>query len=125
MHNICCVTIVAYWTHEERMASMPPKSQNNQRHDITYCLRHYKRNRIRDSQCQEHAASLQCSTRPIFTCYENMDELKAGFLEYAYGYYEQYVANYADSVKDTPYLLLPLSYIDFAREETHLFKLCS
>ena len=69
------------------------------------------------------AASLQCSTRPIFTCYENMDELKAGFLEYAYGYYEQYVANYADSVKDIPYLLLPLSYLAFAREETHLFKL--
>ena len=69
------------------------------------------------------AASLQCSTRPIFTCYENMDELKAGFLEYAYGYYEQYVANYADSVKDTPYPHLPLTYIDFAREETHLFKL--
>ncbi|EEQ58183.1 TetR/AcrR family transcriptional regulator [Enterocloster sp. OA13] len=69
------------------------------------------------------AARLQCSTRPIFTCYENMDELKAGFLEYAYGYYEQYVTGYGNSVKVSPYLLLPLSYIEFAREETHLFKL--
>ena len=25
------------------------------------------------------AGKLQCSTRPIFTCYENMEELKKGF----------------------------------------------
>ncbi len=41
---------------------------------------------------QSIASKLQCSTRPIFTCYKNMDELKKEFLE-------------------------------FAREETHLFKL--
>ncbi len=26
------------------------------------------------------ASKLQCSTRPIFTCYENMNELKMNFL---------------------------------------------
>ena len=65
---------------------------------------------------------LQCFTRPIFTCYENMDELKAAFLEYAYGYYEQYLTGYGKSVKVSLYLLLPLSYIGFAWEETHLFN---
>lgn len=69
------------------------------------------------------AGKLQCSTRPIFTCYENMEELKSEFLDFAYEYFEQYVANYCNVAKITPSLIHPLSYIDFAREETHLFKL--
>lgn len=69
------------------------------------------------------AGKLQCSTRPIFTCYENMDELKSEFLTYAYDYYEQYVAHYRNCTNVSPYLILPLSYIAFAQEETHLFKL--
>lgn len=69
------------------------------------------------------AGKLQCSTRPIFTCYENMDELKSEFLTYAYDYYEQYVAHYRNCANVSPYLILPLSYIAFAQEETHLFKL--
>lgn len=69
------------------------------------------------------ADKLQCSTRPIFTCYKNMDELKNEFLAFAYEYYEQYVTDYRNSTKVSPLLLLPLSYIEFAREETHLFKL--
>ena len=69
------------------------------------------------------ASKLQCSTRPIFTCYENMNELKNEFLAFAYEYYNQYVVNYSNSKSVSPYLLLPLSYIEFAQEETHLFKL--
>lgn len=69
------------------------------------------------------ASKLQCSTRPIFTCYENMDELKTEFLDFAYEYYEQYVTHYKNSVSISPYLILPLSYIEFAQKETHLFKL--
>lgn len=36
--------------------------------------------------------------------------------------YEQYVIDYRDSAKVNSYLVLPLSYIDFAQEETCLFK---
>ena len=36
------------------------------------------------------AGKLHCSTRPLFTCYENMDELKQQFLTFAYEYYEKY-----------------------------------
>lgn len=69
------------------------------------------------------AGKLQCSTRPIFTCYTNMEELKSEFLAYAYQYYEQYVADYGKSQNPRPSLILPLSYIEFAGEEPHLFKL--
>lgn len=69
------------------------------------------------------ADKLQCSTRPIFTCYENMEELKKDFLDFAYEYYLQYVSSFSSSEQIIPSLLLPLSYIEFAAEETHLFKL--
>ncbi|WP_455437126.1 TetR/AcrR family transcriptional regulator [Hungatella hathewayi] len=69
------------------------------------------------------AGKLQCSTRPIFTCYENMEELKKDFLDFAYEYYLQYVSRFSSSEQVMPSLLLPLSYIEFAAEETHLFKL--
>ncbi|EQG75139.1 WHG domain protein [Clostridioides difficile DA00165] len=52
-----------------------------------------------------------------------MNELKNEFLAFAYEYYNQYVVNYRNSRSVSPYLLLPLSYIEFAQEETHLFKL--
>ncbi|WP_125144146.1 TetR/AcrR family transcriptional regulator [Clostridium transplantifaecale] len=69
------------------------------------------------------AGKLKCSTRPIFTCYENMEELKQEFLDYAYEFYSRYVIHYSNSAGVSPILVLPLSYIEFAREETHLFKL--
>lgn len=69
------------------------------------------------------AGKLQCSTRPIFTCYANMDELKKEFLDYAYEYYNQFVIDYSNSANVSPFLFLPLSYIEFARDETHLFRL--
>lgn len=40
---------------------------------------------------------MNCSTQPIFTCYENMEELKRDFLEFAFAFYQQYVADYEKS----------------------------
>lgn len=69
------------------------------------------------------ATRLQCSTRPIFTCYENMEELKREFLAFAYAYYSRYVSDYGRTADVDSRFVLPLSYIEFAREETCLFKL--
>lgn len=69
------------------------------------------------------ANKLQCSTRPIFTCYENMDELKKEFLDFAYQFYEKYVTDYSNLANISSCLVLPLSYIEFAQQETNLFKL--
>ncbi|WP_312433215.1 TetR/AcrR family transcriptional regulator, partial [Lacrimispora sp.] len=55
----------------------------------------------------------------LFTIYE----LKTELLDFAYKYYEQFVTNYNNSISVRAYLILPLSYIEFAQKETHLFKL--
>ena len=102
---------------------MPPKAKITKEKILNTVLEITKETGFETVNARSIASRLQCSTRPIFTCYENMDELKNEFLAFAYEYYEQYVTDYRNSTKVSPLLLLPLSYIEFAREETHLFKL--
>ena len=102
---------------------MPPKAKITKEMILNTVLEITRKTGFETVNARSIASRLQCSTRPIFTCYENMDELKNEFLAFAYEYYEQYVTDYRNSTKVSPLLLLPLSYIEFAREETHLFKL--
>lgn len=102
---------------------MPPKAKITKDMILNKVLDITRETGFETVNARSIASKLQCSTRPIFTCYENMDELKKEFLAFAYEYYERYVANYGNSVNISSYLLLPLSYIEFAQEETNLFKL--
>ena len=102
---------------------MPPKAKITKEMILNTVLEITRKTGFETVNARSIASRLQCATRPIFTCYENMDELKNEFLAFAYEYYEQYVTDYRNSTKVSPLLLLPLSYIEFAREETHLFKL--
>lgn len=102
---------------------MPPKAKITKTMILNTVLKITQETGFEAINARSIASKLQCSTRPIFTCYENMEELKREFLDFAFEYYEQYVENYDKSAKIEPYLLLPLSYIAFAKEETNLFKL--
>ncbi|MDO4275474.1 MAG: TetR/AcrR family transcriptional regulator [Eubacteriales bacterium] len=102
---------------------MPPKAKISREMILDTVLGITRETGFEAVNARRIADKLQCSTRPIFTCYENMDELKCNFLAFAYEYYEQYVTNYGQSAGVSPYLILPLSYIEFAREEPQLFKL--
>lgn len=102
---------------------MPPKAKITKQMILDTAMELTKERGFETVNARSIASKLQCSTRPIFTCYNNMDELKSEFLAFAYQYYEQYVTDYGKSEIISPYLILPLSYIEFAREETQLFKL--
>lgn len=102
---------------------MPPKAKITKEMILNTVLNITRETGFETVNARSIAGKLQCSTRPIFTCYENMDELKKDFLAFAYEYYEQYVADYQNRVMVSPLLTDPLSYIDFAQKETHLFKL--
>lgn len=102
---------------------MPPKPKITKDMILNTVLKITQETGFETVNARSIANKLQCSTRPIFTCYENMEELKKEFLEFAFEYYNQYVANYSKSTISKPYLLLPFSYIDFAKKETFLFKL--
>lgn len=102
---------------------MPPKAKITKEMILNTVLEITREIGFEAVNARSIAGKLQCSTRPIFTCYENMDQLKTDFLAFAYEFYEQYVADYRDLAKIPLYLVLPLSYIDFAQTETHLFHL--
>ena len=102
---------------------MPPKAKVTKKMILNTVLDITRETGFETVNARSIAGKLKCSTRPIFTCYENMDELKKDFLDFAYKFYEQYVSDYSNHANVASILVLPLSYIEFAREETHLFKL--
>ncbi len=102
---------------------MPPKPKITKDMILNTVLEITQETGFETVNARSIANKLQCSTRPIFTCYENMEELKKDFLDFAFEYYNRYVAKYGKSEKINPSLLLPLSYIEFAKEEANLFKL--
>lgn len=112
-----------YIKFQEKGNGMPPKAKITKNMILNTVLEITQETGFETVNARSIANKLQCSTRPIFTCYENMEELKKEFLDFAFEYYTQYVSNYSNSSNITSYLVLPLSYIAFAKEETHLFKL--
>lgn len=102
---------------------MPPKAKITKEMILNTVLDITRETGFETVNARSIASKLKCSTRPIFTCYRNMDELKNEFLVFAFEFYNQYVANYSNSINRNPYLTLPISYIEFAKEETNLFKL--
>lgn len=102
---------------------MPPKAKITKEMILKTVLDITRQTGFEAVNARSIANKLQCSTRPIFTCYKNMDELKREFLDFAFEVYNQYVADYRASVKADSCLILPLSYVAFAREETNLFQL--
>ena len=102
---------------------MPPKPKITKEMILAAALDITRETGFETVNARSIAGKLQCSTRPEFTCYENMDQLKSAFLEFAFAYYERYTAGYGMRTQAEPYLLLPLSYIAFAEEERNLFRL--
>ena len=102
---------------------MPPKTKVTKEMILSAVLEITKKNGFLSVNARSIAAEIQCSTRPIFTCYANMEQLKADFLRFAFDYYSEYVENYRKRAACKPYLVFPLSYLEFAEQETHLFHL--
>ena len=102
---------------------MPPKVKITKSMILNAVLKITQETGFESVNARGIANKLQCSTRPMFTCYENMEELKKDFLDFAFEYYNQYVANYKMSTEVKPCLLLPLSYIAFAKEEKCHWKM--
>lgn len=65
---------------------------------------------------------LNCSTQPIFSQFKNMSELKEVLVEKAREVYNEYVKQ-ALSGADSPFKASCVAYINFAKNDTHLFSL--
>lgn len=59
---------------------MPPKAKITKEMILNTVLDITREAGFESVNARSISGRLQCSTRPIFTCYENMDELKGNFL---------------------------------------------
>ena len=61
---------------------MPPKAKITKNMILNTVLEITQETGFETVNARSIAGKLQCSTRPIFTCYENMEELKKDFFLY-------------------------------------------
>lgn len=66
---------------------MPPKAKTTKEMILDAVLGITRETGFEAVNARSIAGRLQCSTRTIFTCYKNMEDLKRDFLDFAYEYY--------------------------------------
>lgn len=69
------------------------------------------------------AGVLGCSTQPIFSNFQTMDELRLAVVNEADRLFQEYMKQEIESGKYPPYKASGMAYIRFAKEEKELFKL--
>lgn len=101
---------------------MPPKTRFNQAAVLEAAYQLVRRNGMQALNARAVANALHCSTQPIFSAYESMENLKNAVIRRASDEYNRRILASA-SLDERPYKATGLAYIAFAREEPELFKL--
>ena len=100
---------------------MPPKARYTKENiaDIAYGI--VRRNGLGALSARSLAAELGTSTAPIFTAFENIEEVESAVVERAEALYERY---HREGLGMTPQFKgTGIKYIQFAKDEPNLFKL--
>ena len=102
---------------------MPPKTKVSKQ-DIVNTATELVRQEGEDAlNARSIAKALNCSTQPIFSNFDSMDELRNAILAEAQVSVENYIARETASGLYPPYKASGMAYIRFAKEEKELFKL--
>lgn len=100
---------------------MPPKAKFSKEEIIAAALQIVRESGIEAVTARELGARLGSSARPIFTVFDNMEEVLAGVEDMARELYKQYVE---EGLTQTPaFRGVGLAYIRFAIQEPKLFQL--
>lgn len=100
---------------------MPPKAkyQREQIVDAAYeMVRKYGQEML---SARTLAAELGCSTAPIFTVFESIEQVRGAVMERAYALYSSYFEEGCRMMP--PFKGIGLKYVQFAKDEPELFKL--
>jgi AcrR family transcriptional regulator len=102
------------------MNNMPPKVKFQKEEIIASAVEITREKGIDALTARELANKLQVSTRPIFTYFDTMDELKTEVYNYAKKLYREYVIEGLKA--PVPMLGVGQQYLRFAKKETELYK---
>ncbi len=100
---------------------MPPKTKFSKEEIVRSALEVARSRGIGAVTAREVAGELGVSTRPIFTYYESMEQLRLDVYEAAKEVYREYVLRGLQ--EPVPFLGVGHQYIRFAREEPELYRL--
>ncbi|MBR6187064.1 MAG: TetR/AcrR family transcriptional regulator [Clostridia bacterium] len=100
---------------------MPPKVKFQKEEIVRAAMDVAKERGIDAVTAREVAKKLGVSTRPIFTYFDTMEQLKAEVFLLAKRRYREYVEEGLKS--ETPFFGVGQQYIRFARQEAELYKL--
>ena len=100
---------------------MPPRPKFTKQEIVAAGLKVARERGMEAVSTRDIAAVLGVSTRPIFTYFRSMDELKAEVYQEAEEIYRGYVQ---EGLKEkVPFLGVGMQYIRFAKEEPQLYRM--
>lgn len=100
---------------------MPPKAKFSREEIINAALEIVRREGIKALTARELGAKLGSSARPVFTVFENMEEVQKETVAAARALYDNYVAQ--GLTKTPAFKGVGTAYIRFAQSEPKLFQL--
>lgn len=100
---------------------MPPKPKHTKDEIINAALKIASTNGLDNVKARDVGDLLCCSSRPIFTFFENMDELKNAVYAKAFELFYSYV-NIADGYTPS-FKMRGIQMIKFAKDEPNLFRM--
>ena len=103
------------------MIELPPKPKFTKDEITNAALTVAREKGIGAVSAREIAVVLGTSTRPIFTYYHTMDELKKEVRLFAENIFRQYVEK--GLAMEPPFLGVGVQYLEFAQQEPELYKL--
>ncbi len=102
---------------------MPPKVKVTKEEIVNAALAVVREQGAGALNARTVAAMLDCSTQPIFSNFETMDELRLAVVEQADILCQAYMRREEESGEFPAYKANGMAYIRFAKEEKELFKL--
>ena len=102
---------------------MPPKFKFTRDEMINAALKITRRNGLSGLTARALAAELDCSVKPVFGLFKNMEEVQQEVISSANKLYQSYLQEDMAKGKYPPYKASGMAYIRFAKEERELFKL--
>ena len=102
---------------------MAPKVRITKSDIISAAIELIRRGGAEEINARNIAATLGCSTQPIFSNFSSMEELEEEVYSSAYDIYLAFLQRDAENGNYPRYKSFGMSYIRFAKEERELFKL--
>ena len=100
---------------------MPPKAKFTKDEMVSAALTITRRSGIERVTAREMAAELGVSTRPVFTYFKTIDELKRAVHARAMCIYREHIKKGLSG--DVSFFSIGMCYLEFAKEEPSLYKL--